>query len=89
MRYVALALIGTALAGCAAQPFGYAADPLPGFWWGLFHGAIAPFSLIGSFFDPAIRAYATPNIGWWYDLGFVVGLGTITSGAGASSRQTL
>jgi hypothetical protein len=84
-RFIVLVATAIALAGCAAQPFGHVGDPTPGFWWGLLHGAIAPFSLIGSFFDPTIRAYATPNTGWWYDLGFVAGLGLIVGG-GASSN---
>jgi hypothetical protein len=82
-RLIVLALTLT-LAGCAAQPFVHVGEA-PGFWWGLLHGAIAPFSLIGSFFDPTIRAYATPNAGWWYDLGFVVGIGAVFGG-GASTN---
>jgi hypothetical protein len=71
------------LAGCAAQPFGGMSDPVPGFWWGALHGLIAPFSLVGSFFDPSIRAYATPNTGWWYDLGFVIGMALLFGGGAA------
>jgi hypothetical protein len=78
---VPLALVLTA---CAHQPspdvIGY---DVPGFWVGLWHGFIAPFSLIGSFFDSSIRAYAFPNSGWWYDLGYVLGIGGILGG-GAS-----
>ncbi len=81
--FLVLVVTAIALAGCAAQPFGYAGDPLPGFWWGALHGLIAPFSLIGSFFDPSVRIYATPNTGWWYDLGFVIGVGALFGG-GAS-----
>ena len=80
-------VFGTAalLAGCARQPFVGFSDQLPGFWWGALHGFIAPFSLIGSFFDPSIRAYAFPNTGWWYDFGFVIGIGAL-SGGSASRR---
>ncbi len=79
--YIVLAATAVVLAGCAAQPFTtHYTDPLPGFWWGALHGLIAPFSLIGSFFDPSIRAYAAPNTGWWYDLGFVIGLAALFSG---------
>ncbi len=41
-----------------------------GFFWGVWHGWIAPFALIGGFFNPAIRVYEGNNVGWWYDLGF-------------------
>jgi len=57
---------------------------VPGFWWGLFHGFVAPFALIRSFFNPEIRMYAAPNSGWWYDLGFVIGILTLGSGTGSS-----
>ena len=83
---ICLSLISIALAGCAGQPFEHGGGQLPGFWWGLLHGLIAPFSLIGSFFNPEIRAYAAPNTGWWYDLGFVAGLCSIAGGGGASRR---
>jgi hypothetical protein len=51
---------------------------------GLFHGFVSPFALIGSWFNPEIRIYATPNAGWWYDLGFVIGILTLGSGTGSS-----
>ena len=82
MRYILLTAIALCAAGCATQPFTTVyTDPLPGFWWGLLHGIIAPFSLLGSFFNPAIRAYAAPNTGWWYDLGFVLGICGLAGGA--------
>jgi hypothetical protein len=60
------------VAGCAHQPPAPGSD-LPGFFLGLVQGYISLFSLIGGlFFD--VRIYAFPNSGWWYDLGFVVGV---------------
>jgi hypothetical protein len=86
MRVLIILAMALTLVGCAAQPFGSYGDAAPGFWWGLLHGAITPFSLIGSFFDPTIRAYAAPNTGWWYDLGFVFGMMWMV--AGAASHRT-
>ena len=48
MRLIpALLFIGAAVAlsGCAGQPPPPGTE-LPGFWWGLVHGIIAPFALI-------------------------------------------
>ena len=61
------------LTGCAYQPVNVAYDP-PGFFMGIIHGAIAPFALIIGFFSE-VRIYAFPNSGWWYDLGFMFGIG--------------
>jgi hypothetical protein len=57
------------------------ADPA-GFWWGVWHGWIAPAALIWGFSDPAIRIYETCNTGWWYDFGFYM---AIISGFGGLS----
>lgn len=76
---VVLAILAVLLlAGCAAQPAAPGAD-LPGFFTGFWHGLIAPFSLIGSFFS-SVRMYAYPNGGVIYDLGFLLGLATLGSG---------
>ena len=45
-----------------------------GFFWGVWHGWIAPVSLIIGFFDPDIRIYELHNTGHWYDVGFYVAL---------------
>ena len=45
----------------------------PGFFSGIWHGMIAPYTLIFRlFFD--IKMYAVPNTGWFYDLGFWIGI---------------
>ena len=40
-----------------------------GFFSGLWHGFIAPFSLIGMFFDMDVVIFATKNTGLSYGLG--------------------
>lgn len=55
-----------------------AADPA-GFFWGIWHGWVAPVSLIISLFRPEIGIYETLNTGFWYDLGFYM---AIVSGFG-------
>jgi hypothetical protein len=52
-----------------------------GFWGGLWHGAIAPFSFIGSLLSDDIAMYAVNNNGEWYDFGFVLGAGILFRGS--------
>ncbi len=57
-----------------------------GFFMGIWHGWIAPISLILGLFNPDIRVYETYNTGWWYDFGFYI---AVISGFGgvAFSRK--
>jgi hypothetical protein len=41
---------------------------------GLWHGIIAPVTLVLSFFDPGIQMYEVHNTGSEYDLGFLLGV---------------
>ncbi|MFC1655281.1 hypothetical protein ACFL3C_00240 [Patescibacteria group bacterium] len=76
-----LLLIILTLSGCASQPT--ISDYGPGFFVGLWHGIISPFALIGSIFMD-IRIYEFPNSGFWYDLGFIIGIGCWGGGAAAA-----
>ncbi len=58
------------------------ADKPAGFFWGIWHGWLAPVSLIVGLFSPNIRVYETFNTGWWYDLGFYM---AVISGFGGLS----
>ncbi|HET8670274.1 MAG TPA: hypothetical protein VFM05_06470, partial [Candidatus Saccharimonadales bacterium] len=44
---------------------------------GLWHGLIAPVTLVGSFFNPALEMYEVHNNGREYNLGFLVGVGLV------------
>lgn len=52
-----------------------------GFWYGLWHGMIAPFSWVCSLFMDSVSIYATYNNGGWYDFGFILGIGALSSGS--------
>lgn len=78
----ALVLLTLLLTACATQP-NVTAYSAPGFLLGLVHGLLAPISLFGGLVTEA-RVYAFPNSGWWYDLGFMLGL-TAWAGGGATA----
>lgn len=46
-----------------------------GFWWGLWHGIIAPIDLVLMLFREDITVYAQNNTGAWYAFGFLIGSG--------------
>jgi hypothetical protein len=58
----------------------------PGFWFGLWHGFIAPITFIVSLLSD-IRIYAYPNAGLWYDFGFMLGISGFSGGIFAGSRR--
>jgi len=84
----ALALV-VALSACASQIDAGTSDAsgTPGFWWGLWHGFIFPWSWIGSLFSPNIAVYAVPNSGGWYDFGFFLGITVLGGGSFFGSRS--
>lgn len=59
----------------------------PGFWWGLWHGFIFPWSFIGSLFSSDIAVYAVPNRGGWYDFGFFLGITVLGGGSFFGSKK--
>src|SRR3954469_17628556 len=90
-RRLVIACLCICLLGClASQPtLGpmVCAEPLPGFWRGFWHGFIAPGAFIASLVSTEVRMYAFPNIGRWYDLGFMLGIGGFSGGIMASRRR--
>jgi hypothetical protein len=45
-----------------------------GFLSGIWHGWMAPISLIAGIFKASIRVYEPNNSGWWYDFGFYLAI---------------
>jgi hypothetical protein len=58
-----------------------------GFFSGIWHGFIAPFSFIFSLFIDDIAMYAVNNSGGWYDFGFVLGAGILTFSGSTYSKN--
>ena len=65
------------------QPGAYPA----GFWAGLWHGIIVPFTFLISLFNPNIGIYEINNNGRWYNFGFILGISGSFGGGGASSSH--
>ena len=70
------------LSGCIPGDGKHTADKPAGFFWGIWHGWLAPLSLIIGIFVDNIRVYEVMNTGWGYDLGFYM---AIISGFGGLS----
>jgi hypothetical protein len=83
MRYLwGASLVWLAVGGCVPGDGGSSAVDPASFFFGIWHGWIAPVSLVIGFFNPDIRIYETYNTGWWYDFGFYM---AIISGFGGLS----
>nr|MDD6335432.1 hypothetical protein [bacterium] len=78
-----LCLLCVLLSGCMPGD-GKATQQSPaGFFTGIWHGWIAPISLIGEiFFNHDLGIYEINNTGWAYDIGFYM---AIISGFGGIS----
>ncbi|QOX62698.1 hypothetical protein FRZ06_04715 [Anoxybacterium hadale] len=70
------------MTGCIPGDGTYTPDKPAGFFWGVWHGWIAPISLILGLFQNGIRVYEPMNTGWWYDFGFYI---AVISGFGGLS----
>lgn len=70
------------LSGCVPGDGSNSPDKSAGFLSGVWHGWIAPFSLVYSLFNKTINIYEVYNKGFWYDLGYYM---AIVSGFGSLS----
>ena len=77
-----LTIVLITMTGCIPGDGTYTTSDPAGFFWGIWHGWIAPVSLIVGLFNHSIRVYETINTGWWYDFGFYI---AIISGFGGLS----
>jgi hypothetical protein len=69
-----------AFSGCFPGSSSYSSREPAGFFSGIWHGWIAPISLIVGLFKEGIRVYEPFNTGWWYDFGFYI---AVISGFGS------
>ena len=71
---ILLVVVMAILTGCVPGDGTYTYTSPAGFFWGIWHGWIAPISLVWGFFDNKIRIYETLNTGWKYDFGFYIAI---------------
>jgi len=77
MKKIILALIismSIFLSSCAPGSGTYNESRKAGFFTGVWHGWIAPVTLIWGLFNNNIRVYEVNNTGWWYDFGFYIAI---------------
>jgi hypothetical protein len=81
-----LLLTVAALSGCVPGDGSAGPGDEAGFLSGVWHGWIAPVTLVWSLFSKTVGIYEVNNSGFWYDLGFYM---AIVSGFGglAVSRK--
>lgn len=70
------------LTGCVPGDGTNTAAKPAGLFWGIWHGWLAPVSLVIGFFNRSIRVYEVNNTGWFYDLGYYI---AVISGFGGLS----
>lgn len=75
------------MSGCFPGGSTYSAQEPAGFLSGVWHGWIAPVSLIVGFFQSGIRLYEPLNTGWWYDFGFYIAIIAGFGGLALSRKQ--
>lgn len=73
------------LAACAHQAPGTVQPGAPGFLLGLWHGFIFPVAWLLSLVMPDVTVYAVPNDGFFYNLGFFIGI--VFLGVGSSRTK--
>jgi len=69
--FLLLAFAALCLTACLPGDGRNTAAQPAGFWTGIWHGWIAPVSLVVGLFKHGIRVYEAHNTGWWYDAGLL------------------
>ena len=71
---ILVVVLALSLTSCLPGDGKNSADHPAGFWTGIWHGWVAPVSLVVGIFDKAIRIYEPQNRGWSYDAGYYVAI---------------
>lgn len=88
-KHSAAILVLFTLTSCAAGPntaenTAAVNGDIAGFWLGLWHGIILPFTFVISLFNDTLNFYEIHNTGATYNLGFVLGVAILFGGSSRS-----
>jgi hypothetical protein len=72
LPFLLIVMLMIFFAGCFPGGGSYSPNDRAGFFSGVWHGWIAPISLIIGLFSDSVRIYEPHNTGWWYDFGFYI-----------------
>lgn len=84
---IVIVCMGWLLSGCTPNNGSYSPENLAGFWWGFWHGIIGGINLIRSLFNSEVGIYEIFNNGFWYNFGFLLGVGGITASSGSTIKK--
>ena len=89
---MALVLVVLVIGACTAGPSELRNVPdedgdIAGFWKGLWHGFISPFTFIVSLFTANVNVFEVHNNGNWYMAGFLMGASAIFGGSGGGAAR--
>ncbi len=84
---VLMILLAAALSGCVPGDGANTLEKPAGFFSGVWHGWIAPVTLIWSLFDGDVGIYEVFNKGFWYDLGYYMAIISGFGGLTLSRRK--
>lgn len=84
-RLISLIILLTLFLLSSCAPKGYTTEEY-GFFYGLWHGFIFFPALFGKLFNFDIGIHALHNTGFWYWLGYIIGIGGVGGGGIMGSR---
>ncbi len=84
---IVVVLILTVFGSCVPGEGRHTTEEPANLWWGIWHGWVAPISLIVSWFKPEVSIYERNNTGFWYELGFYMAIISGFGGISLSRRK--
>lgn len=87
LMIIAIILLAGLVTSCIPGDGKNTPEEPAGFFWGIWHGWVAPISLIVSIFKPGISIYEANNSGFWYDLGFYMAIISGFGGLGLARKK--